>query len=92
MFSQVCYLYLVRKLCTARNTLMALPTATQLRGHDHPSRFVQPRDDVRRRALARLYERRSAVDKMIGALERYQQEQSRLSAKRAAITAAEMLS
>jgi hypothetical protein len=29
---------------------------------------------------------------MIGALERYQQEQSRLSAKRAAITAAEMLS
>jgi hypothetical protein len=71
---------------------MALMTATQLRGHDHPSRFVQPRDDVRRRALARLYERRSAVDKMIGALERYQQEQSRLSAKRAAITAAEMLS
>jgi hypothetical protein len=71
---------------------MALMTATQLRGHDHRSRFVQPRDDVRRRALARLYERRSAVDKLIGALERYQQEQSRLSAKRAAITAAEMLS
>ena len=71
---------------------MALSTATQRRGPDHRSRFVQPPDDVRRRALARLYERRSAVDKLIGALERYQQEQSRLSAKRAAITAAEMLS
>ena len=56
------------------------------------SRFVQPPDDVRRRALARLYERRSAVDNLIDALERYQHGQSRLSAKRADITAAEMLS
>jgi hypothetical protein len=61
-------------------------------GHDRRSRVVQPPDDVRHRALARLYERRSAVDNLIGALERYHQQQSRLSAERAAFTAAEMLS
>ena len=31
-------------------------------------------DDVRRRALERLYERRATVDELIDVLERYQQE------------------
>jgi hypothetical protein len=33
-------------------------------------------DSIRRRALERLYERRSAVDQLILSLERYQGEQS----------------
>ena len=41
----------------------------------------RPPDDVRHRALARLYERRSAVDNLISALERYQQEQGAQTAK-----------
>ena len=39
-------------------------------------RTEKPPDDAQRRALARLYARRSAVSKLIGALERYQREQS----------------
>jgi hypothetical protein len=43
-----------------------------------PCRRTEKRpDDAQRRALARLYARRSAVSKLIGALERYQREQSR---------------
>ena len=33
-------------------------------------------DSIRRRALARLYERRTAVDELINSLERYQSAQS----------------
>ena len=55
------------------------------------SRCVVPsQDDMRRRALARLYERRSAVDNLIHALERYRQEQSKIPAKRGLFSAAEM--
>lgn len=32
-------------------------------------------DNIRRRALTRLYQRRSAVDHLIASLERYQREQ-----------------
>ena len=58
---------------------------------DHSLRR-QPVDSVRQRALARLHERRSAVDQLIGALERYQQEQCGLGGELAAATAAEKLS
>jgi hypothetical protein len=44
-------------------------------------------DSIRRRALARLYERRSAVDELIHSLERYQGEQSARLAKCVEITA-----
>jgi hypothetical protein len=57
---------------------MAFSVTTQLRDPDRGSRPVQPSDDVRRGALAHLYERRSAVNNLIGALERYQQEQTPL--------------
>lgn len=50
-------------------------TGTKLRVLERHFRTAQPTDGVRRRALARLYERRSAVEKLIDALERYQQEQ-----------------
>lgn len=56
------------------------------RDRDDQLHRVQAPDDIRWRALARLYERRSAVDDLISALERYQQEQSRLRAQRAAPT------
>ena len=57
------------------------------------SRCVVPlRDDMRRRALARLYERRSAVDNLIHALERYQKEQREMPAARGPFSAAEMSS
>jgi hypothetical protein len=68
---------------------MGLTAATTLRFHDRRLRLAQPSDDVRRRALTRLYERRTAVDNLIGALERYQQEQPRLQANRVAFTALE---
>ena len=71
---------------------MERSTSARHRVSEPRRRTVPPPDDARRRALARLYARRGAVSNLIGALERYQQEQSRLSAKRAAITAAEMLS
>jgi hypothetical protein len=44
---------------------------------------------VRHRALARLYERRAAVDNLIGALERYQREQAQLRETASVFTAAE---
>ena len=49
-------------------------------------RTVKPPDDARRRALARLYARRSAVSNLIRALERYQQEQSLQRAKGGVLT------
>jgi hypothetical protein len=63
----------------------------QPRVSDHSLR-LQTVDSVRRRALARLHERRSAVDQLIGALERYQQEQCGLGGELATATAAEKLS
>jgi hypothetical protein len=56
---------------------------------DHRLRLAQPPDDVRRRALARLYERRTAVDQLIGALERYQQEQLHTRKNQKAFSAVE---
>jgi hypothetical protein len=53
---------------------------------------LQAPDDVRWRALARLYARRTAVDNLISALERYQQQQSRMRAKCASVSASAMLS
>jgi len=55
-------------------------------------RAVQSPDDGRRRALARLYARRSAVSNLIGALERYQQEQSLQRAKSSVVIDGEMSS
>jgi hypothetical protein len=49
-------------------------------------------DDLRRRALVRLYERRFAVDNLIRALERYQQEESGQEAERAPLSAGGMWS
>jgi hypothetical protein len=46
------------------NALLIMPTPQQYR--------LNPSDSVRRRALARLYERRSVVDELIASLERYQ--------------------
>jgi hypothetical protein len=59
---------------------MVLLTSTKLRTHNS-WQVGQPTDDIRRRALARLYARKSAVDELIGALERYQREQGQLMAK-----------
>lgn len=53
---------------------MGLATTKQPRVCD-PSLCLQAGESVRRRALARLLERRSAVELLIGALERYQQAQ-----------------
>ena len=47
---------------------------------------VTPTDSIRRRALERLYERRSAVDQLIESLERYQREQAARRAECVAIT------
>lgn len=71
---------------------MISSATAKLRDYVDQSHRAQAPDDVRWRALARLYARRSAVDNLISALERYQQEQSRLRAKCAAISAAEMSS
>jgi hypothetical protein len=71
--------------------MTALATA-QRRDQNDQLHQVQAPDDVRWRALARLYERRSAVDNLIGALERYQREQSPLTVKCAAVSAVEMSS
>ena len=47
-----------------------------------------PDDGVRRRALARLYERRGAVDQLIESLERYQVSQAAHRGKCIEITSA----
>ena len=52
------------------------------------TRRSTPSDQVRLRALARLYERRDAVDELIGSLERYQENQQRGRAECVAINAA----
>ena len=71
---------------------MAISAATKLPDREHRRRIVRPSDDVRYRALARLYERRSAVDNLISALEHYQQEQRGLTAQCPAASAEEMSS
>jgi hypothetical protein len=71
---------------------MAFSAATKLPDREHRRRIVRPSDDVRYRALARLYERRSAVDNLISALEHYQQEQRGLTAQCPAASAEEMSS
>ena len=55
---------------------MERSTSARHRVSEPRRRTVKPSDDARRRALARLYARRSAVSNLIGALERYQGEQS----------------
>jgi hypothetical protein len=57
---------------------MAFSPDIHSRDPDRSSRLVRPSAGVRRRALVRLYERRSTVNNLIGALERYQHEQSPL--------------
>jgi hypothetical protein len=71
---------------------MGFLIATKLRHREHRLRLAQPADSVRRRALARLYERRSAVENLISSLERYQQEQKQVRVKRIDSTSAEMSS
>jgi hypothetical protein len=71
---------------------MVFSTATKLRDDEHRRLIVRPPDDVRHRALARLYERRFAVDNLISALERYQQEKKGITASCTAPTAGEMSS
>jgi len=55
---------------------MRVPTTTRFRGPKHISGILRRSDNVRRRtferALAHLLERRSAVDNLIRALERYE--------------------
>ena len=68
---------------------MAPLTATQPRPRDY-RRVPQPPAGNHYRALARLYERKSAVDNLIGALERYQQETSRGRVNRTLPTAVGM--
>ena len=54
---------------------MALCPATKFHVPDHQrGRVPNATEDIRHRALARLYERRLAVDSLIHALERYEQE------------------
>jgi len=60
---------------------MALCTATKLQVPDHHRLVAHTTDDIRHRALVRLYERRMAVDGLISALERYEREQSPRPAK-----------
>ena len=57
---------------------MALSPITQLPDTDHGSSVARPLDDVRDRALVQLYERRSSLNNLISALERYQREQAPL--------------
>ena len=55
---------------------MERSTTARHRASEPCRRTETPPDDAQRRALARLYARRSAVSNLIGALERYQREQS----------------
>jgi hypothetical protein len=61
--------------------------STAIRVPDQSRSIARSTDDLRRRALVRLYERRFAVDNLIRALERYQEDESRLPAKQAPLSA-----
>ncbi len=54
---------------------MNLIANNQTRSRDQRWRSAEASGSAKHRALVRLYERRSAVDNLIHALERYQQEQ-----------------
>ena len=54
---------------------MVFWNASILKVPAHRLHLTQAPDDFRRRALVRLYERRYAVDHLIRALERYQEEE-----------------
>ena len=71
---------------------MVFSTATEPRNHNNVRRAVRRPDEIRHRALARLYERKIAVDSLIHALERYQQERRGPTEKEAVTTAGEMSS
>jgi hypothetical protein len=68
-------------LYSFRDNPMERLTAAKHRASGPNRRVVKPTDEVRRRALARMYVRRSALRDLIGALERYQLEQGRQRAK-----------
>jgi hypothetical protein len=65
---------------------MAAATAIQFRNLSHAT--LAPSDQIRLRALERLYERRDAVDELIGSLERYEDRQQSTRAECIMITAA----
>lgn len=56
---------------------MSLSVAAQTQVREQARRTPQVAS-TRNRALVRLYERRTAVDQLISALERYQQEQGQI--------------
>jgi hypothetical protein len=70
---------------------MALRNAMSSRVPEHTRYLARPSEDIRQRDLVRLYERRCAVDNLIHALERYQEDEQRVRpAKRAPVRTAEM--
>ena len=71
---------------------MSPSNASSLRVLEQNRSNMGSTDDLRRRALVRLYERRFAVDNLIRALERYQQEESGQEAERAPLSAGGMWS
>lgn len=70
---------------------MESQTATRT-AHDRRFHVPPPQVSNRRRALARLYERRSAVDSLIDALERYEQHQRTRRTLLGAVSAVELSS
>jgi hypothetical protein len=55
---------------------MVSPNARSIQAQPQRYRFTYT-DSIRRRALERLYERRSAVEQLIESLERYQRDAQR---------------
>ena len=53
--------------------MLAAHSPTSISSYLERSR-VRASHEIRRRALARLYERRATVDELIGVLERYQEQ------------------
>jgi hypothetical protein len=53
---------------------MSLTAFAQIQTRRQPGREQPPANPTKQRSLQRLYERRAAVDQLIGALERYQRE------------------
>jgi hypothetical protein len=68
---------------------MESATVAHTRTGTHRNRKVAS-DRMRRRALARLYERRSEVSGLIAALQRYQEQQRRTRGESAEASAEEM--
>ena len=66
--------------------------STSARHRANKPRTAQRPDPASRRALARLYARRSAVSNLIGALERYQREHGLQRAQGGVLTDEEMSS